>query len=388
MKAARRHSDPLLSLWGWRFRRIASLSVFPSIAVPVVVLVVSFVLTAIDTVSTTAASSSTAASSPASTDERSSTGDEQGSNQATPQVETTTTTVPGPDRAGAVVQLQQALATAGFPDLIVALEGEPIAEAVVRVSGDVPDEAARRVALESVTEAATAAGLAGIIDNIVVGQQASASTLKVELSWTTAAVSGVVAGTDDLQPLLDALGEIYRPEQIDTGGLKVDGKALELSFIDVTGRVSDAVLADRLTTLLTAAVSNVPSANVQVEIVERARVEVTLDEILTSAPLQFDSGSDRLASSAEDILIAVADALAAFPAAALEVGGHTDSQGEQAANQDLSRRRAEAVVSRLQELGVTNQLTATGYGELRPQITPETTDVARSTNRRIEFRLA
>lgn len=386
----RRHSDPLLPLWRRRIGWIAALGVFPSIAVPAVVLVLSFAL---------AASTGPASTSTASTGTRSSPVDsgetaaeerpvpEQDEARPAPEAETTTTTDPGPDRAVVVAQLQKALAAAGFPNLIVALEGERVAESAVRVTGAVPDEAARRVALESVAEVATAAGLSRIIDNIVLGEQASASSLEVELSHTAAVVSGVVASETDLRPLLDGLGEIYRPEQIDTGGVQVDGRALELSFVDVTGQVSDTVLAERLTALLTAALSNVPSASVKVEAVERARVEVTLDEILAAAPLQFESASDRLTSSAEDTLLAVADALVAFPAAGLEVGGHTDSQGNEAANQDLSRRRAETVVGRLQELGVTNQLTATGYGELRPRVAPETTDADRSVNRRIEFRL-
>ncbi len=387
MNAPRRHGDPLLPLWRRRIGAIVGLGVFPSIAVPAVVLLLSFALTALDTISVPRTSTGAAPPSTGSTDSRSSTGDAPDPDLAVPEVETTTTTDPGPDRALVVGQLQQALVTAGFPDLVVVLEGERVAESVVRVTGAVPDEAARRVALESVTEAAAAAGLSRIVDNIVLGQQASASSLRVELSRTTAVVSGVVANADDLQSLLGGLGEIYRPEQIDTGGVTVDGKALELSFVDVTGRVSDAALADRLTSVLSAAVSDVPSVSVKVETVERARVEVTLDEILATAPLQFESGSDRLTGSADDTLIAVAKALEAFPAATLEVGGHTDSQGDEATNQGLSRRRADTVVARLRELGVANQLTATGYGELRPLVTPEATDADRSVNRRIEFRL-
>ena len=258
---------------------------------------------------------------------------------------------------------------------------------MVRVTGAVPDEAARRVALESLTEAATAAGLPRIVDNIVLGEQASAATLNVQVSRSRATVSGVVAQWGDLQPLLDGLGQVYRPEQIDVSGVRVDAKALELSFFDVVGEVFDAVLADRLTTVLTAALSTVPSANIEVATVEQARVEVALGEILAAAPLQFESGSDEIVDSAEETLVAIAEALAAFPAAVLEVGGHTDSQGRDEQNQDLSRRRAESVVARLTELGVPNELSAIGYGELGPLVIPEATDDDRALNRRIEFRL-
>ncbi|MDA3039571.1 MAG: OmpA family protein [Actinomycetota bacterium] len=308
--------------------------------------------------------------------------------QAAPEVDSTpSTTAPGPDLALVVAQLQEALATAGFPDLIVVVDGERHGDAVVRVTGAVPDEAARRVALESLTEAATAAGLPRIVDNIVLGEQASAATLNVQVSRSRATVSGVVAQWGDLQPLLDGLGQVYRPEQIDVSGVRVDAKALELSFFDVVGEVFDAVLADRLTTVLTAALSTVPSANIEVATVEQARVEVALGEILAAAPLQFESGSDEIVDSAEETLVAIAEALAAFPAAVLEVGGHTDSQGRDEQNQDLSRRRAESVVARLTELGVPNELSAIGYGELGPLVIPEATDDDRALNRRIEFRL-
>ena len=385
----RRHGDPLLPLWRQRLSRIAALNVFPSMAIPAVVLALSFGLA-----STTPSSNDGAGSArpeELALPEPAEGGEERTENQtdAEPTTTTTTTTTdPGAVRAVVVAQLQQALVTAGFPDLIVVLEGEPVANAVVRVTGAVPDEAARRVALESVTEAATAAGLSRIVDNIVLGEQASAASLRVEVSRTRAVVSGIVASTGDVQPLLDGLGQVYRPEQIDVTGVQIDGKALDVSFVDVVGEVSDGVLADRLTAVLTAALSDLPSASVKVATVEPARVEVTLAEILATSPLQFESGSDRLTGSAEETLVAIGEALVAFPAAALDVGGHTDTQGDEFSNQELSRRRAEAVVARLRALGVSNELTATGYGELRPVITPEASDADRAVNRRIEFRLA
>ena len=48
MNAPRRHGDPLLLLWRRRIGAIVGLGVFPSIAVPAVVLLLSFALTALD----------------------------------------------------------------------------------------------------------------------------------------------------------------------------------------------------------------------------------------------------------------------------------------------------------------------------------------------------
>ena len=76
------------------------------------------------------------------------------------------------------------------------------------------------------------------------------------------------------------------------------------------------------------------------------------------------------------------------PQAQLQVEGHTDVQGDAAANLRLSQRRAQAVVDALVRQGVSaKRLQAQGHGEaklLDPGDTPE----AHERNRRIEFHLA
>ena len=71
----------------------------------------------------------------------------------------------------------------------------------------------------------------------------------------------------------------------------------------------------------------------------------------------------------------------------VEIQGHTDDQGEDQYNAELSQRRAESVRTWLVEHQVgAERLRARGYGETQPLIR-DTTEAARATNRRVEFRI-
>ena len=63
----------------------------------------------------------------------------------------------------------------------------------------------------------------------------------------------------------------------------------------------------------------------------------------------------------------------------MEIGGHTDSQGREVMNQQLSQSRARAVLNALRERRVlTSALTAKGYGESAPIADNKTRRRARS----------
>jgi outer membrane protein OmpA-like peptidoglycan-associated protein len=71
----------------------------------------------------------------------------------------------------------------------------------------------------------------------------------------------------------------------------------------------------------------------------------------------------------------------------VEVQGHTDDRGGEAANKKLSQERAEAVVKYLTEKGVqANRLTAVGHGQEKPIADNKTAD-GRQKNRRVEFKI-
>ncbi|WP_078059012.1 OmpA family protein [Tropicimonas marinistellae] len=71
----------------------------------------------------------------------------------------------------------------------------------------------------------------------------------------------------------------------------------------------------------------------------------------------------------------------------IEIAGHTDSQGREEMNLELSQARADAVLEALIARRVlTSGIVSTGYGETDP-IADNDTEEGREENRRIEFRL-
>lgn len=76
------------------------------------------------------------------------------------------------------------------------------------------------------------------------------------------------------------------------------------------------------------------------------------------------------------------------PTLRLRISGHTDSDGREAANLELSRRRAEAIRQYILEKGGfdSSRIEAVGYGSSRPLV-PEVTEEDKKRNRRVEFEI-
>jgi len=99
----------------------------------------------------------------------------------------------------------------------------------------------------------------------------------------------------------------------------------------------------------------------------------------------FESGSDRLVGEAQSVLNDAADVLLNDPGLNVEVRAHTDSQGAEDFNLELSKKRALSTVRYLMLRGVpAEQLTARAFGEAKP-VADNSTPEGRETNRRVEF---
>ncbi|MCA1828565.1 MAG: OmpA family protein [Myxococcales bacterium] len=104
--------------------------------------------------------------------------------------------------------------------------------------------------------------------------------------------------------------------------------------------------------------------------------------------LLFDVGSDSLKPQALDELNSLGDVLAKYPQDRIQILGFTDSTGSEEFNDELSKKRAEAVRKVLVSRGLgEQQAVAIGMGEQNP-IAPNDTAAGRSKNRRVELHIA
>ena len=118
------------------------------------------------------------------------------------------------------------------------------------------------------------------------------------------------------------------------------------------------------------------------------KTEIALNQIVGSDPVLFAVGSPFIAESSKPVLQRIAEILIDNPEGNLEVEGHSDTDGAEDINLDLSKSRAEAVMEFLISKGVDpSRISAVGYGETRLKIDPEVTAQDRADNRRIEFRV-
>ncbi|MGB1012565.1 MAG: OmpA family protein [Nannocystaceae bacterium] len=103
--------------------------------------------------------------------------------------------------------------------------------------------------------------------------------------------------------------------------------------------------------------------------------------------IYFDSDKDTIKKRSIPVLQRAVKVLKDFPDIAVEISGHTDTDGTREHNLDLSKRRAEAVKTYLVGKGLdASRLRTKGYGPDQP-IESNKTRKGKAKNRRIEFRL-
>jgi OOP family OmpA-OmpF porin len=108
-------------------------------------------------------------------------------------------------------------------------------------------------------------------------------------------------------------------------------------------------------------------------------------EPLVLVGVNFQTGKAVILPASQGILDQVAHSLIDNPDVNVEVGGHTDALGSEAANLKLSQARADAVREYLIGKGVpAARITAMGYGEGKP-VANDATAAGRAANRRVEL---
>ncbi|WP_448143120.1 OmpA family protein [Stenotrophomonas bentonitica] len=161
--------------------------------------------------------------------------------------------------------------------------------------------------------------------------------------------------------------------KLDTSALDPEKRAqISRAFQSGLGNVQIEGLFDQGTQALSALA---PGANA-----------ADLTAALNKTTVNFDTGLATLTRSSEGILDLAATAIKnSNQDVKVEIGGHTDSQGNATTNQQLSEQRAEAVRTALVKRGVPQaRLVARGFGSNQP-MGDNSTEEGRKANRRIQY---
>jgi outer membrane protein OmpA-like peptidoglycan-associated protein len=124
------------------------------------------------------------------------------------------------------------------------------------------------------------------------------------------------------------------------------------------------------------------SRSIEINMIPMDKVEhesVVLENIF------FESGSSKLLPASEPELEKLLYTLKANLSMIIEIRGHTDNVGDDAANQRLSQDRAKAVFIWITNKGIAGtRISYKGFGETQP-IASNDTEAGRKQNRRTEF---
>ena len=132
------------------------------------------------------------------------------------------------------------------------------------------------------------------------------------------------------------------------------------------------------------------SAQAQAEDMQRQLAELQAKQtdrgmVLTLGDVLFDTGKATLKPGADSVMERVATFMEKNPDTKVMIEGHTDSRGSDEYNQELSKRRAEAVQTALASRGIDRgRVEAIGKGEGFPVASNETS-AGQQQNRRVEI---
>lgn len=249
----------------------------------------------------------------------------------------------------------------GPPEFVATLSPE----GQVQLRGRVADENVRRLT-ESFSQAAFGS------DAVRVGTRLDDS---LPIDWSLRVLTGLEALT-----------------MLSNGAVRVTP-----DDITISGNTGNQNASDQIAQLLASKLGEAPDFNISVvyqkkldpvaNIPTPEECEKEIEGILAVSKISFEPGSATIDASALGALDDIAAILKLCGQIRLEIQGHTDSQGREIMNQQLSQARAQSVLNELRARRVlTSTYSAKGYGETAP-IADNKTEEGREANRRIEFRL-
>jgi OOP family OmpA-OmpF porin len=108
-------------------------------------------------------------------------------------------------------------------------------------------------------------------------------------------------------------------------------------------------------------------------------------DLLGKARIRFETGKADIVADSAGLLDRLIETALRCPTVNIEISGHTDTDGEEATNQTLSEKRAQAVTDYMVRAGLpANRFLPVGYGSTQP-IAGNDTDEGKAQNRRIDF---
>ncbi len=120
-------------------------------------------------------------------------------------------------------------------------------------------------------------------------------------------------------------------------------------------------------------------------VVSGTECQKMLNASLASNRILFESGKADISTDSFGLLDFLIYSLLRCPKIDVRIEGHTDSDGDDALNQQLSEARASSVVKYLAANGLkADRMTSVGHGESKPIASNDTED-GKARNRRIEF---
>lgn len=320
------------------------------------------------------------------------------------------------------VRSEQALLTAGFPDVEVDAIG-----ATVHLSGSMSTEQSEADAFAAIANLGGVNSVDGKLWPVFDGEleEIELTDDAINISWDgdDIVIVGNIASEDrrtfiadtltgtfgniDISGLVvleglqedegwlgDTLGLLIRVQpSLVSGKMIVDpnGKLLvvggEVEDKDLRNELNEEVtqVADGLGFDANPAIRIPPEPRVGPTVEEVQEFQVDLNELIGDKVVEFEIKSFDLTDTGVQLLDEILEALQQAPDIRVRIEGHTDSQGSTEANQKLSEDRANAVLAYLVEHGESaDRFDIIGYGETDPAVSNDTAE-GRAHNRRIEF---
>ena len=109
------------------------------------------------------------------------------------------------------------------------------------------------------------------------------------------------------------------------------------------------------------------------------------DGKIVTTGIKFASGKSDIKPESMGVINKIVELMNQHPEVNFSIEGHTDSDGDEALNQTLSEKRAEAIKAEFVRLGISdNRLKTKGFGESNP-VDENSTPEGKANNRRVEF---